>query len=210
MSEKKKPAAGKSNERRMRKPPVPKFAAPSEPKRAASSNHDGTAVVPQPLNSQKQLSSFDGAIKLFHARKFQEAAEMFHVAAAGPERDVAQRARLHIVMCERRLQQGLPPLETAEDHYNYGVALLNTRKVADARIYLEKALELEPGADHVHYALALAKALHGDVSGAAEDLRRAIEIEPRNRIIARQDVDFAPLANQPPFDLLLYPEKKNW
>ena len=43
-----------------------------------------------------------------------------------------------------------------------------------------------------------------------ENLRRAIELEPRNRIIARQDADFAPLANQPPFDALLYPEKKSW
>jgi hypothetical protein len=41
-------------------------------------------------------------------------------------------------------------------------------------------------------------------------LRRAIELEPRNRIIARQDHDFGPLAHQPPFDALLYPEKKGW
>ena len=29
-------------------------------------------------------------------------------------------------------------------------------------------------------------------------------------MIARQDADFAHLANQPPFDSLLYPEKKSW
>jgi Flp pilus assembly protein TadD len=58
--------------------------------------------------------------------------------------------------------------------------------------------------------LALAQALDGDMANAQQNLKRAIELEPRNRLIARQDADFAPLANQPPFDVLIYPEKKNW
>jgi hypothetical protein len=62
----------------------------------------------------------------------------------------------------------------------------------------------------MHYALAGALALNGDVNGAHDSLKRAIEMEPRNRLAARQDADFAPLANQPPFDALLYPEKKSW
>jgi hypothetical protein len=61
-----------------------------------------------------------------------------------------------------------------------------------------------------YYALALAQALGGRPGGAHENLKRAIELEPRNRIMARQDADFAPLAKQPPFDALLYPEKKGW
>jgi tetratricopeptide (TPR) repeat protein len=168
------------------------------------------ASAPQKLNAQKQLASFESAMRLFHARQLQKARELFQEAAQGPERDVAQRARLHIAMCDRRLQHETPTLRSADDYYNYGVALINTRKLAEARQHLERALEIAPGADHIHYALALAQALGGDLSNAHENLRRAIEIEPRNRIMARQDADFAPLANQPPFDALLYPEKKNW
>jgi Tfp pilus assembly protein PilF len=115
-----------------------------------------------------------------------------------------------MAMCDRRLQQTTIHLRTAEDYYNYGVALLNTRSIAEARGHLEKALQLAPGAEHVHYALASAQALAGDIVNAHENLKRAIELEPRNRALARQDADFAPLANQPPFDSLLYPEKKNW
>ena len=66
-------------------------------------------------------------------------------------------------------------------------------------------MSLDPAADHMYYALAGAQALTGDLSGAHESLKRAIEMEPRNRIAARQDADFAPFANQPPFDALLYP-----
>jgi tetratricopeptide (TPR) repeat protein len=89
------------------------------------------------------------------------------------------------------------------------VALLNTRKLADARAHLERALEMAPGVDHIHYALALALALGGNIERAYAHLEKAIEIEPRNRIIARQDADFTWLASQPPFNGLLYPQKKN-
>jgi tetratricopeptide (TPR) repeat protein len=149
-------------------------------------------------------------MKLFHARQLREAREVFLQAVAGPERDIANRARMHIAMCDRHLQQTTLNLRSAEDYYNYGIALINSRKVAEACTHLEKALEIAPASDHIHYALALAQALGGDFARAHDNLKRAIELEPRNRLIARQDADFAPLANQPPLDALIYPEKKGW
>jgi Flp pilus assembly protein TadD len=128
----------------------------------------------------------------------------------GPERDVAQRARLHAAMCDRRLQQPAPEFTTAEEHYNYAIALINSRDVRGAREHLEKALRLAPGADHIHYALGVALALAGDLSGAQDNVRRAIELEPRNRLAARHDADLAALSGQPSFEALLYPEKKVW
>ena len=150
-------------------------------------------------------------MKQFHARKFKEARDLFEEAAAGPERDVAQRSRLHTAMCDRRLQQApVLNLGSAEEHYNYGVALMNARNVGEARAHLEKALQLAPGEDHIHYALALAQGLSGDFVSAQENLRVAIELEPRNRMIARQDADFAPLFHQAAIHALLFPEKKSW
>ena len=169
-----------------------------------------TAVVAEPMSSEKQLGSFEAAMKLFHTRDLKQARELFWQAAKGPERDVANRAQLHAAMCDRRLEQAAPNLHSAEDYYTYGVAQLNARNVAEARAHLERALQLAPGADHIYYALALAQALGGDFASAHENMKRAIELEPRNRIMARQDADFAPLANQPPFDVLLYPERKGW
>jgi tetratricopeptide (TPR) repeat protein len=168
------------------------------------------AALAQSADPQRQRDSFAAAMKLFHARQLREARELFVGAAGGPESDVAQRSRLHIAMCDRRLEQAPVNLLSADDYYNYGVALINTRNVTEARVHLENALEISPEADHIHYALALALALGGNPAGAYESLRRAIELEPRNRIIARQDQDFAPLAHHAPFDALLYPEKKGW
>jgi tetratricopeptide (TPR) repeat protein len=163
-----------------------------------------------PATQPDQFTSFEAGMKRFHARQFKEARELFALAIRGPERDVGNRAQLHLAMCDRRLQQITVSLGSAEDYYNYGVALINSRNLPEARAHLEKALEMSPSADHVHYALALAQALSGDLVNAQQNLKRAIELEPRNRLIARQDADFAPLANQPPFDALIYPEKKSW
>lgn len=210
MAEKRKSPAAKTTERRMTKPQVSKAVKASDAPKSASTR-DGAVAVAQPLDSARQLRSFEAAMRLFHARKLQEARAQFEAAAAGPERDVAQRARLHIAMCDRRLQQSSPVnLHSAEDHYNYGIAMINARRLGEARTHLEQAVGMAPGTEHFHYALALAQALSGDLVNAHDNLKRAIELEPRNRIVARQDADFAPLANQPPFDSLLYPDKKGW
>jgi tetratricopeptide (TPR) repeat protein len=210
MPEKKKIIPAKNTDRRMSKPLPPKPAKSAEPARSTVPTRSGAVAVTQPANANTQLSTFEAAMKLFHARDFRQAKERFQQAAGGPERDVANRARLHIAMCERRLGKPDVDLKSAEDHYNYGVAMLNTRNVAEARGHLEKALQMDPEADHIHYALAAALALGGDAPGAFESLRRAIELEPRNRLLARQDADLAHVVNQPPFDSLIYPEKKGW
>ncbi len=210
MPEKKKIPEPKNTERRMTKPQGPAGNRLSEIQRGTGGSREASVAVAQPVGAQKQLAAFEAAMKLFHARKLKEARDLFISAAAGPERDVAQRARLHTAMCDRRLEQTTVAPVTAEECYNYGVALINTRNFAEARVHLQRGLEIAPQADHIHYALALAQALSGDAPAAYESLKRAIELEPRNRLIARQDADFAAIANQPPFDGLLYPEKKGW
>ncbi len=193
----------KNTDRRMTKPQVPRTPPNSEPV------HKVQAL---PLsNGARQLATFEAAMKMFHARKFKEARDLFTESAGGPERDVAQRSRLHASMCDRRLHQApAVNLGTAEECYNYGVAMINARNIAEARAHLEKALRLAPGEDHIHYALALAQGLSGDFVSAHDNLRMAIELQPRNRMIARQDADFAPLVHQAAIHLLLFPEKKSW
>jgi tetratricopeptide (TPR) repeat protein len=173
-------------------------------------DHATKADAPRTADALTQLAAFEAAMKQFHARQFGEARLLFQQAAAGAERDVAQRAQVHMAMCDRRLQQPMVTFGTAEECYNYGVAMINSRNLAEAHTYLEKGLAIAPGSDHIHYALALAQALSGDLAAAHENLRRAIELEPRNRLLARQDADFAPLANHAAFRSLLYPEKKAW
>jgi tetratricopeptide (TPR) repeat protein len=165
------------------------------------------AAAPPPA-PDRQLAHYEAAMRLFHARQFAEARQSFVRAAEGPEPAVSHRAVLHLRMCDQRLQRAAPVLVTAEDYYNYGVALINSRDLARAREALARAVEMNPAADHFYYALALCHALSGDYTAAYEYLKRAIDMNPLNRVAARQDADFSTIVNQPPFDLLLCAERK--
>ena len=127
----------------------------------------------------------------------------------GPDRGLAHNAEVHIRMCDRRLEKPVLSLKTADEHYNYAITLINLRELGTARQHLQTALKQEPYADHVYYALALCCGLAGDQQGAYENLKRAIDLEPLNRMRAKQDVDFASISKQPPLDDLLFTEKKS-
>jgi tetratricopeptide (TPR) repeat protein len=161
--------------------------------------------------SETQLQIFDRAAKLFRAQQYQEAREVFEQAANGSLREVSHNAKLHMIMCDRRLEKPSLNLKTLDDHYNYAVERLNARDLNVARATLERAIELSRAdgdrADYVYYAMGACHALSGDARGAYENLKRAIEIDPRNRVAARQDPDFAGASQQPPLQQLLHPEK---
>jgi tetratricopeptide (TPR) repeat protein len=215
MSSKKKVRAGKT----AAKPAVKRIATQKpvalparrdgNPKTDKSvSSQSGATAAPRPMHPPDQLAVFEAAVKLFHARRFRAAREQFRGAIDGLDRAIAHNAELHIRMCDRRLEEPAMILKTPEEHYNYAITLINSRELGTARQHLQKALDQEPYADHVYYALALCCGLSGDRQGAYENLKRAIDIEPRNRIRARQDADFIPISKQPPLDRLLFPEKK--
>jgi tetratricopeptide (TPR) repeat protein len=161
-----------------------------------------------PSTAKVQLEAFAHAIQLLNQRNYSEAKEWFEKAHHGPSLEVGANAATHVLMCERRLAAPPPEPESAEEHYNYAVALINMRKLQRARRHLETALEMEPRADHLHYAMAVIRALSGDASGAYDSLKRAIELQPRNRVVARQDSDFDAIGRNPRFSGLLYPEKE--
>jgi tetratricopeptide (TPR) repeat protein len=165
--------------------------------------------APSASSEPSQMESFEEGMRLFNARQFQQAREVLMPASRGPDRAVAHRAGLHVRMCERRLESPGLVLNTPEEHYNYAVTLINSRDLATAQQHLRAALEGEPAADHVLYALAACQSLAGELQPAYENLKRAIDLQPRNRLAARQDPDFAAMADHPPFARLLYPDKKN-
>ena len=160
-----------------------------------------------PPDARQQAELFDRAMALFHSGDFVAAWGVFATAASGPILAMAHSAQLHVTMCSRRIASRQPSIETPEEHYNYAVALINERRFGDAERHLSEALARMPNADHVLYALALCRGLAGDLRGAYRHLRRAIEIQPRNRAAARNDADFAAIAQLSPLHELLYPER---
>jgi tetratricopeptide (TPR) repeat protein len=151
-----------------------------------------------------QRLTYAEAVGLFSQRKLSEALSVFLDAAKGPQRDIADKARSYAQVCERRTAGFDLQLYTADDHFNYGVERLNARDIGCAKDHLDRALKLNPDGDHIYYTMALCCALDGDGSAACENLKRAIELEPRNRILARQDPEFVALiARIPGFRAML-------
>jgi Tfp pilus assembly protein PilF len=145
-----------------------------------------------------QLKTWDAAVQLFSQRRYDEAASLFRDAANGPAVHVADKARSYGQICERQNAKAQVEFRSAEDHFYYGVERLNARDLAQARVHLSQALRLQPEGDHIFYTMALCCGFSGDEKGACENLKRAIDLEPKNRVMAKQDSEFTSLAQQFP------------
>jgi len=150
------------------------------------------------------MRAFEKAMGLFHKGDFAKAREAFLASAGGPNRDMGHTAQMHIRMCERRLSKSPLEPKTSEDHYNYAVTLMNRGQFQEAEEQFRKSLAGHESADYIHYALALCCGLRGNMEAAAAHLKRAIELRPQNRMIARNDPDFMAIASHSPLrDILL-------
>lgn len=181
--------------------PHPKGAAVED-----GAGGNGREPAGEHLDTDQQARVFESAAQRFHAGDYGAALEGFRKAARGPSREMAHSAQLYVRMCERRLEAGAAP-RTAEEHYNLAVALVNERRFEAAEQHLRAALAEVPDGDHLYYVLALCRGLGGDLAGAYTHMRRAIELRPQNRVMARNDPDFAEIGQQPPLAELLYPER---
>jgi len=187
------------------KQPEPKRTPSTARSAAAGSRGNTRETESQGLDVSGQRRLFDDATAYFHGGDYRNAREKFLAASQGPNREMAHTARLHISMCEQRLARMTPELNTPEDHYNYAIALINRRELSEAERHLKIAGGAPNGADHVLYAMALCRALQGDLDGSVEYLSRAIQIDPRNRSLARSDPDFQDACRRPPLRELVYP-----
>lgn len=203
---KKIPMAKSSEKRNLQEPSPGPQAQNGQSGRGAAGAKATPAAAPDPARSQ--MESFEEGMRQFHARNFQQARDYFQQAMRGPDRAVTHRAGLHARMCEQRLEHAGLVLNTPEEHYNYAITLINSRDLAGAQKHLRAALAGDSTAEHVWYALAACQSLGGDLQAAYENLKRAIDLQPRNRLAARQDPDFAALAEHPAFARLVYPDKK--
>lgn len=148
-------------------------------------------------------------MRSFHARDFASAKKLFEQAVGGLSREMAHVARLHIRMCEQRLARSEPELRTPDELYHYAVGLINQRRLEEAETKLRKALEGAPKSDYIHYALGITRGLRGDLEEAAEHIGRAIELDPRNRTLARSDHDFLEFGKNPPVRELVFGERRD-
>jgi tetratricopeptide (TPR) repeat protein len=158
---------------------------------------------------QQQLKLYEDAQRQFQQQKYHKAKELFEKVIAAPSKELAERAQVHLRICEQRISRmPAPSLRSADDHYQHGVAMMNHGRWDEAREHLGRARKLAPKSDFIVYAMAALDCLTGEAEAAMQNLKLAIELRPENRYHARNDEDFAFLQEDPRFTELLYPERE--
>jgi hypothetical protein len=100
---------------------------------------------------------------------------------------------------------GPPTFEPSAWEWSFQATPLMRSDPEKAREILAEGLEAHPEAVGLHYNLACLEAVTGDREQALLALRRAIELRAEARQWAREDGDFASLADDPTFQVLVEP-----
>jgi len=152
------------------------------------------------------VQNYEAGIKAMQEHKYEKAKGLLEkLIAAGPK-ELADRARVHLNVCNQQLAGASTSFKTAEEHFDYAVSLMNAGQYDQARVHMEKILKQNPKADFAFYGMAVVDCLTGQVEGALKNLSEAIRLNPQNRFQSRNDSDFQNMGDDPRFTELLYPE----
>jgi tetratricopeptide (TPR) repeat protein len=152
------------------------------------------------------VQNYEGAVKAMQEHKFEKAKGLLEKILAAGQRELMDRARVHLNLCNQQLAGSTTSFKTHEEHFDYAVSLMNGGQFDQARVHMEKILKSNPKADFAYYGIAVVDCLTGQVEGSLKNLGEAIRLNPQNRFQARNDSDFQNMADDPRFTELLYPE----
>jgi tetratricopeptide (TPR) repeat protein len=182
------------------------FTSMSPQKKSPASKPLTKAAPPPDPRFTQAVQNFEAGMKALQSQKFDKAKSLLEKVLEGPTRELADRARMYINVCNQQMSKTSTSFKTAEEHFDYAVALINNGEYDEARSHLEKIVRQNPKADYGVYGLAALDALMNRVEDALRNLQQAIKMNPSNRFQARNDSDFVNLADDPRFTELIYPE----
>jgi len=153
------------------------------------------------------LKSYEDGLRAMQEHKFDKAKPHFQKVVAGPSRELADRANVHLNTCTQHLERTTSTqFKTSEEHFDFAVSLMNVGDYVGAREHLDKLQKQNPKAEYVVYGLAALDCLTGHVEDSLRRLDEALKLKPQLRFQARNDSDFQNLAEDPRFTELLYPD----
>jgi tetratricopeptide (TPR) repeat protein len=177
-------------------------------KRVAASVTPAKAVQPQPKKTPPAtllaVKAFEQALRLFNRHDYTGAKEAFEdiLTRFGEQADIVAPARTYMAICDQRMARVPAVPRNPDALYDQGVVQLNKGNFSEAVGLFEKALKVEPRADHVWYSLSAAYARMHQPSKSLDALRRAIGMRSVHRSHARRDPDFASLHTSEEFQQL--------
>ena len=132
---------------------------------------------------------YERGLQALQRRDFAASAEALrHVIERYPdERELLERARLYLKVCERELEPKEPAPKTPDEWVYAGTVALNAGDEATAQRHVQRAITDDPRHDHARYMMAVIASRRRDTVAALEHLRHAVSLNPENRSLARQD-----------------------
>jgi tetratricopeptide (TPR) repeat protein len=152
------------------------------------------------------VQNYEAGLRAMQERKFDKARTYLQKVAAGPGKELADRASVHLNTCNQHLERTAPQFKSPEEHFDYAISLMNVGDYVSTREHLERLSKQNPKADYVAYGIAALDCLTGHVEDSLRHLDEAIRLNPALRFQARNDSDFQNLVEDPRFTELLYPD----
>jgi tetratricopeptide (TPR) repeat protein len=150
--------------------------------------------VPHPGHVEA-VALYEEGVAALQAHEFPRASTLLRsVLSRYPgERELHERVRLYINICERHMTPRAASPSTPEERVFAATLAINAGNYDEALEHLRTASSESPEHDHALYMLAAVLALRDDVDAAVPALLRAIELNPDNRTLARHDPDLEAL-----------------
>jgi tetratricopeptide (TPR) repeat protein len=181
-------------------------ANPKSPSAKPRAEAHKSAPDEQKVRYAHTLQGYEQALKLLQTQKFEKARTLLEKVIESGISELADRAKIHLNICNQQLDHIQNTFATAEEHYDFAVSLMNLGDFVTAREHFESLSTQRPGLDFVWYGLAVLECLTGRTTESLQHLAEAIRLNPGSRFQARNDSDFRNMADDPRFTELLYPE----
>jgi tetratricopeptide (TPR) repeat protein len=152
------------------------------------------------------FQQYQAAVQFVQQGKFDKALAAFEKLLPHAPFEIAERCRMYVQTCQRQINKSGLAFITPEERYDYAVSQLNGGYFEEAGGQFRGIIADFPTADYAYYGLALLDSITGRTQGCLDNLSKAIELNPKNRLQARSDNDFQNMVDDPRFTELLYPE----
>jgi tetratricopeptide (TPR) repeat protein len=148
---------------------------------------------------------YERGIEALQRRAWAEAADRFRelMTRFPEERELHDRAQVYLRVCERELASAAAQPRSKEERLVAATVALNAGDHQRTLTLLQEVLREDPSSDLAEYMSAVVLAATGQRDQAMERLRRAIELNPENRNLARQDSDLEALQEDEGFRRLM-------
>ena len=153
---------------------------------------------------EKMLDAYGQAIKAFRKGDCAKAEELFKALLEKyyTEKELVDRAKIYLSICENREKKETTPLKTFEDYYEYAGYKNNQGDLDQAIKLLEKAKAKNPKEGKVAYLMALTYCQMGEPIKCLENLKDAVQKDKFFGILAQNESGFEPLWENKKFNVI--------